>query len=333
VANDANQLFQQLRRSLLQDGAELTDAQLLGCFLEYRDQAAFAALVRRHGPMVWGVCRRRLSHHDAEEAFQATFLVLFRKAASIKPREMVGNWLYGAAHQTALHAGRTAARRRSREKQVTEMPEPEAPRQEAGWDLLPLLDQELSRLPDKYRAVVVLCDLEGRSRKEVAGQLGLPEGTVAGRLARARTMLARRLVGHRLAVSGGALAAVVTPQVASADLPTSVCRSTIQAASLLAAGRASTGLIPSQVAALTEGVLKAMLVHKLQTAAAVLLAAGVLLFSAGTLWLARRWWFASRPCPHFGFDLGLDLMASGFLNGRVLGRTARTVASSISMRA
>src|SRR5262249_40853037 len=150
------------------------------CFLERRDEAALAALVKRHGPMVWGVCRRLLSHHDAEDAFQATFLVLVRKAASVVPRRMVGNWLYGVAHHTALQARRTAARRKARERQVTEMPEPAVTDQDLWRDLRPLLDEALSRLPDKYRAVIVLCDLEGKTRRETAGQLGVPEGTVAG---------------------------------------------------------------------------------------------------------------------------------------------------------
>src|SRR5437016_5328505 len=119
--------IEHLRRAvLLRDGAALGDGELLGDFVERRGEAAIATLVERHGPMVWGVCRRLLSHHDTEDAFQATFLVLVRKAASIVPREMVGNWLYGVAYQTALQARRTAARRRAREVQVTVMPDAEA---------------------------------------------------------------------------------------------------------------------------------------------------------------------------------------------------------------
>src|SRR5262245_39479638 len=123
-----SEVIHHLRRTvLLPDGAGLTDGQLLEGFLSRRDEAARAALVRRHGPMVWGVCRRVLrSYHDAEDAFQATFLVLVRKAASIVPRETVANWLYGVAHQTALKARATAARRRTRERQVAQMPEPAA---------------------------------------------------------------------------------------------------------------------------------------------------------------------------------------------------------------
>src|SRR5882762_2725821 len=121
-----NGLIQHLRRAmLLRDGAGLTDGQLLQDYLSRRDEAALAALVQRHGPMVWGVCRRVLSnYHDAEDAFQATFLVLVRRAASIASRELLANWLYGVAHQTAIKARVTTAKRKMRERQVTEMPEP-----------------------------------------------------------------------------------------------------------------------------------------------------------------------------------------------------------------
>jgi RNA polymerase sigma factor (sigma-70 family) len=270
-------VIEHLRRAaLLRAGPGLGDAELLGCFVERRDQAALAALVRQHGPMVWGVCRRLLSHHDAEDAFQATFLVLVRKAASIVPRELVGNWLYGVAHQTALMARRTAARRRAREVQVTVMPTIEAMQQHPWSDVQPLLDQELRRLPDNYRAVIVLCDLQGRTRKDVARQLGVPEGTVAGRLARARAMLSKRLTKRGVTLSGGALAAVLAQNVAAAGVPQSVVSSTIQAASLLAAGKAAaTGAISVKVAALIDGVMKAMSFTKLKATIAVVLILGL----------------------------------------------------------
>jgi RNA polymerase sigma factor (sigma-70 family) len=271
-----NRVIDHLRRAvLLPDGAGLGDGELLSSFIERHDETDLAALVGRHGPMVWGVCRRLLSHHDAEDAFQATFLVLVRKAASIRSREMVGNWLYGVAHQTALLARRTAARRRAREVQVTGMPDIEAVQQDQWPDLRPLLDEELSRLPEIYRAVIVLCELEGRSRKETACQLGVPEGTVAGRLARARVMLAKRLIQRGVTLSGGALAAILSQNVASAGVPASVVSKTIKVASLTAAGQAAaTGAIPVKVAALTEGVMKAMLFTKLKTAIAVVLMLG-----------------------------------------------------------
>jgi RNA polymerase sigma factor (sigma-70 family) len=258
--------------ALRQEEAGLADGQLLARFLDHRDPAAIADLVRRHGPMVWGVCRRILrNHHDAEDAFQATFLVLVRKAGSVRQRAMVGNWLYGVAHQTARKARATLAKRRTREKQVTAMPDTEAPQPNAWRDLRPLLDEELSRLPGMYRVAIVLCDLEGKTRKEVARQLGVPEGTLAGRLTRGRALLARRLARHGLAVSGAALAATLSHNAASAGVPTSVMASTITAVTLVVAEKATTTpVLSGTVASLTEGVLKAMFRNKLRTSMAVL---------------------------------------------------------------
>src|SRR5262245_42221523 len=144
----------------------LTDEQLPESYVGSREQEAFAALVHRHGPMVWGVCRRILGHQDAEDAFQATFLVLARKAAAVMPREMVANWLHGVACQTALKARATNAKRGARERQVVAMPEPAVEQPQLSDDVRPLFDLELGRLPEKYRAVIVLCDLEGKTRKE-----------------------------------------------------------------------------------------------------------------------------------------------------------------------
>src|SRR5262245_10455269 len=170
--------------------------------------------------MVWGVCCRLLRHPpDAEDAFQATFLVLVRKAAAVCPRELVGNWLYGVASRTALAARAARSRRAARERQVDVMPEPLAAGVTAWEELWPLLDRELARLPDKYRVAVVLCDLEGRSRKDVARQLRLPEGTLSSRLATARRLLARRLARHGLTLSGGAVAALLGQHVSAAAVP------------------------------------------------------------------------------------------------------------------
>jgi RNA polymerase sigma factor (sigma-70 family) len=234
--------------------------------------------------MVWGVCRRVLrNHHDAEDAFQATFLVLVRKAASIMPRGMVGNWLYGVAQQTALKARVTTAKRQAREKHVKEMPEPQAVTDPDLWhDLEPLLDQELSRLPDKFRVAIVLCDLEGKARKEVARELKIPEGTLSSRLTTARRILAKRLVRHGLAVSGGTLAAVLSEK-ATACMPLAVASLTIKAATLFAAGQAALGVTSAKVAALTEGVIKAMLLTKLQMMTAVLLVLGLSAFASVVL--------------------------------------------------
>ena len=293
-----NPLIDRLRIAMLmRDGAGPTDGQLLESFVSQKDEPAFEVLVRRHGPMVLGVCRRLLgNHHDAEDAFQATFLVLVRKADSIVPREMVANWLYGVAYRTALKARTILAKQRVRERQVKEMPEPVAAEADHCWrDLQPLLDQELSRLPDKYRLAVVLCDLEGKTGKETARQLGCPEGTVSSRLARGRTMLAKRLTRHGLALSGGSLAVALAGN-ASACVPASVVSSTIKAASLFAAGKAvATGLISANATALTEGVLRTMLLTKLKIATAVLLAVGVLGAGLGVALTYRT--EAAEPAP------------------------------------
>jgi RNA polymerase sigma factor (sigma-70 family) len=278
-----NNLIEHLRRAiLLQDDTGVGDGELLGSFIERHDEAAFTTLVQRHGPMVWGVCSRLLNHHDAEDAFQATFLVLVRRAGTIQSKEMVGNWLYGVAHQTALQACRSASRRRRREIQVTEMPDTQVVPQAQWTDVQTLLDQELSRLPNLYRTVLVLSDLEGRTRREIARQLGVPEGTVAGRLARARGMLVKRLTQRGVVLSGGALAAMLSQHVVSAGMPKWVMSSTIKTASWFAVGPATTaGAFSHQVVALTEGGLKTMQGSKLQIATVFLLI--VLAGIAGTM--------------------------------------------------
>ncbi len=272
------------RAALLQDGGGMKDGQLLECFLARREEAAFAALVRRHGPMVLGVCRRVLHNaHDAEDAFQATFLVLVRKAAALLPREALGNWLYGVAYHTALKARAATVRRRAKEAQVRPMARLETLAEDPCRDWQPLLDHELSRLPDKYREAVVLCELEGKTRREAARQLGIPEGTLSGRLTTAHRRLAQRLARHGFTVSAGSLAAVLSQSAASAGVPVPLAVSTIKSAALLAAGQAAAGVISVKVAALTEGVLRAMLLTKLKVTAAFLVVVGLVAVGSGTL--------------------------------------------------
>jgi RNA polymerase sigma factor (sigma-70 family) len=288
--NRASNVIQRLRSAaLLHDQHALTDGLLLGRFIDGRDEGAFAALVQRHGPMVWGVCRRLLNHHDAEDAFQATFLVLVHKATCVVPRAMVGNWLFGVAYQTALQARRTAGRRSAREKQVMDMPDRAAMPDELWHDLRPLLDQELNRLPDAYRAVVVLWDWPLDKECDLATHLGWPEGTVAGRLARARSTLARRLARHGLTVSGAVLAAAFAQQAESACMPIGVVSSAIKAAGIWAAWPAApSGTIPVKVAALTRGVLKTMMLSKLSKVLAAM-AGGALVLALAA---CAPWTFA-----------------------------------------
>jgi RNA polymerase sigma factor (sigma-70 family) len=272
-------VIQHLLANLRPDGDGMTDGELLARFVRSRDEDALAALVRRHARMVWGVCRRLLNHHDAEDAFQATFLVLVRKAADV-PREAIANWLYGVARQTAVRLRATAAKRGRRETQVGNMPEPTTP-EVRDADLQRVVDGELSRLPDHYRGVVVLCDLEGMTRKEAARQLGIPEGSVASRLARARALLAKRLA-QRGVVFSGSVAAVLSAGSASASVPPALVASTIKAASLLAAGQAA-GVISGKVAALAEGLVQAMFVTKIKSVLAVALVVGLAFAGAGGL--------------------------------------------------
>jgi RNA polymerase sigma factor (sigma-70 family) len=277
-----NTVIQHIRQTVrFQDEAAWTDAELLTHFIEHQDESAFASLVRRHGAMVMGVCLRvARNQQDAEDAFQAAFLILVRKAASIGSRELIGNWLYGVAYNTALKAKAANMKRRIREKQVTELPEPALAEESWNDDLKVLIDQELSRLPTKYRIPILLCELEGKSRKEAAEILGCPEGSLSSRLARAKTMLAKRLARHGLAVSGGSLGAALAQNAASACVPPSIAAVTIKTATLVATGQATVGMISPKVAALIEGVLKVMLLSKLKIGA-IWLVMSLLAFGAG----------------------------------------------------
>jgi RNA polymerase sigma factor (sigma-70 family) len=245
------------------DGRGLTDAHLLERFLAARDETAFATLVQRHGPLVFGVCRRVLGNvHDCEDAFQATFLILAQKARSVKKRGAIGSWLYTVAYRAALEARAARGRRAEREKQVSVMPHPEVAAAEPQ-DWRPLLDRELNGLPEKYRTAVVLCDLGGLTRKEAARQLGLPEGTVSGRLTQARRLLAKRLARYGVTLSGGALAAALSQGAATAHVPMPLVWSTAKVAALAATGQLAAA---KPAAVLSKGAMKAMFLAKLKGA-------------------------------------------------------------------
>jgi RNA polymerase sigma factor (sigma-70 family) len=263
----------QLRRFVGAQGAGgLPDAQLLERFLTDRDEAAFDALLWRHGPMVLGVCRRVLRHdQDAEDAFQATFLAFVRKGRSIGKRASVAGWLYRVAYRTALAARSAAARRGAHEVQGVEVPAA-APVDEPVWgDLRAVLDAEVNRLPAKYRVPFVLCHLEGMTTEEAARHLGWPRGTVGTRVAWARERLRARLTRRGLTLSTGALALVLMQGARAAAVPAPLAGSAAKTALSFAANPAA-GVIPARVAALTEGVLRAMWLTKWKRAVAVVLA-------------------------------------------------------------
>jgi RNA polymerase sigma factor (sigma-70 family) len=264
----------------------LSDGQLLSLFVTGRDEVAFEKLVRRHGALVLSLCLRVLRDiHDAEDAFQATFLFLARKASSVVNRDSAGGWLYRVGYRVALEARAARDRRRAREKQVDDMPHPLIEPQEIH-DWRPLLDRELALLPEKYREVVVACDLEGLPRKEAARRLGLPEGTLSNRLAIARKKLAARLSRSGVGLASGALTVALAESAASAVL----ISSTVRAATLLAAGEAA---LATPAVALMKGALQTMFLQKLK----VVVATAVVVLTLGVGGLAYRAGGQTAPGP------------------------------------
>lgn len=259
----------------------LSDGELLRRFIRQRDQNAFEALIQRHGPMVLGVCRRVLrQNQDAEDAFQATFLVLVRKASPLRTPSTVANWLYGVANRTALELKRARARRRAKEALVMPRTQ-ESSEVPAGF--CAAFDEELAQLPDKYREAVVLCDLQAKSRREAALDLGCAEGTVASRLARGRALLAKRLARRGIGDSTGALAPLLALETAPAQVPFGLASVTAKAAGLLAAGQPLSTLVSANIVAALDGVLKSMLVVKFTILTAVLAVLATGIAAAGLL--------------------------------------------------
>jgi RNA polymerase sigma factor (sigma-70 family) len=267
-----------------------TDALLLERFTRRGDETAFAALLRRHGPLVLGVCRRVLRDaHEAEDAFQATFLLLVRKAGSLRRPDRLGPWLYGVAYRTAQRARGRAARRRP--LPGSESLAAPAAADELLWnDLRPVLDDAIERLPTKYRTPFVLCYLQGMTQAQAALHLGCPPGTVATRLSRARQRLRTRLARHGLGAAVGLLTAGLAARAAPA-VPPGVLASAVRAALALSAGPCSAGALSAPVSALLKGVCKAMLMEKVRMAILALAALGAV-GSAG-VWTYRA--LATEP--------------------------------------
>ncbi len=271
----ASPLIRYIRRiATAQALAELSDGLLLERFTRQQDEAAFTALVRRHGPRVLGVCRRVVQDwHTAEDCFQAVFLLLAQKAPSLERPESLGPWLHGVATRLALKARAQAAKRRVRERKAAVSDTVEGSEDHLWHDLRPVLDEAIAGLTEKYRVPFILCYLEGRTVTEIARQLDQPQGTIAARLARAREQLRGRLARRGLAPSAALLATVLSENVAPACVPASLVAGIVQAAGFVAAGRAAVaGIVPAQVAALMEGVVRSMILTKLKTAWVILAA-------------------------------------------------------------
>jgi RNA polymerase sigma factor (sigma-70 family) len=254
---------------------EPTDRELLERFVRTRDDAAFAAIVERHGPMVLGVCRRVLPNpEDADDAFQATFLVLVHKADSLLDPDLLAGWLYGVAYRTAQNARAEAARRSQHERRATPVLN-DAETEESMQRLLALLDEELQRLPEKYRAPLVLCYLEGKTHVEAARQLGWPVGSMSARLARGRTMLKNRLTARQQALLVALFAGVWESKARAAQVPRPLADATVQSAVGLAREEGRRRAAPSpSVSALVAESLRTLSAGKRGGVAAVLLVIG-----------------------------------------------------------
>ena len=280
-------------QSLLETGsmAGMTDRELVGRFAAHRDaagEAAFAVLVARHGPMVLGVCRHLLGDdHDADDAFQAVFLVLARRAGSIRRPELLGPWLHGVATRIARNVRKQAHRRRRREKAKVEMtrlepaaedPDPRALRAEEAA----AVHEEIGRLPERYRRAVVLCHLEGLTHAEAARRLGCAPGTVGSLVSRARDMLRSRLTRRGLSAGAIALAASMEPGMARAAVPMALERAPIRAASLFATGPAAVaGFASASALELAGGALNTMTLHKLAFAGSLWVGLAVVATASG----------------------------------------------------
>jgi RNA polymerase sigma factor (sigma-70 family) len=286
----ANVLRAIRRTAAVRPTTDLPDRELLERFVAGHEEAAFAAIVERHGGPVLGVCRRILRHeHDAEDAFQATFLVLARKACTIRKGDSLASWLHGVAGRIArkLHAG--ARRRPSDDVSGAEVAGPDTTGEVTWREGLAVLDEELSRLPARYRSALILCYLEGRRQDEAARELGCSLGALCGRLVRGRECLRKRMVRRGVALPAGLAGAVLASTHAGAALPAALAARTVRAAAALHSGEALARVVPTRVAALTAAALTTTFASRVKLAAAlVLVSAGLLAAGAGALRATAR---------------------------------------------
>jgi RNA polymerase sigma factor (sigma-70 family) len=266
-----------------QPDRDLSDAELLERFRRQREETAFAILLQRHGPMVLSVCRRVLHNpHDAEDAFQATFLALVRSAGSIRKGQSLASWLYGVAQRVATKARKQAASRRTREQRGAAMPRIQPIDVLAWQELRPILDEELATLPEKYRAPLVLCYLEGKTCERAAQDLGVARSTVSGRLKQGLLLLRNRLAERGIELSAGLLAALLCGEAATAAVPDLLTIATVRAATLVMGGRAvAAGLVSSRILTLAQGVTMSIASNKVKFGVVIVLLIGVLAIGGG----------------------------------------------------
>lgn len=283
-------LLRYIHRLAARNNAESSsDAALLERFVSRRDEAAFAALLARHAPMVFGVCRRVLGDSaDAEDVFQAAFLILARKAAALRHPEALSSWLYGTARHLALKCRRDAARRRQRESEcarTTPSSSANDPLQELNArELLDVVDEELMRLPETYRLPLILCGLEGHTQEEAAQMLGCTPGSLRGRLERGRARLHARLTRRGLAFSG-ALLMLGASQAAAASMAARLSSATLQAALMFARGEG--GNIAATVLTLAESAVTSMTMAKAKMGLVLLLAMSLVAGTGALLYPVR----------------------------------------------
>jgi RNA polymerase sigma factor (sigma-70 family) len=319
---------------------KLPDRQLLERFTQGGEQAAFETLVRRHGPLVLGLCRRLLhSLHDAEDAFQATFLVLARKAAAIARSESLGSWLYKVAYRVALKARERTAARQLREQRAGQRTTADPLAEITGRELLTVLDEELRQLPERYRTPLVLYHLQGKTREQVAGELGWSLRTLRRRLEQGRECLRARLKRRHLDLPVALLMVGLAQSAVPASVPPLLQTATVQAALQAATGRAAA----SAASTLADGMLHALAAGNVKLLAAVALTVAAL--AAGAGWFAYRGQGAagvataaeSRPAPGAGQKAqaaqprpqqGKDAKQLMTISGRVLDAAGKPVAGA-----
>lgn len=286
TANSTGHILQRIRQLVgVPPDAEVTDGQLLNRYVVHREDDAFALLLQRHGPMVLGLCKRLIREpHAAEDAFQATFMVLVRKADSIIKQDSLASWLYGVAYRTARRVRSTTDRHRPVEFSTMQEPCKDAADHASWQQLRPVLDEEVNRLPEKFRAPVILCYIEGKSNDEAAKQLAWPVGTVKGRLSQARALLRGRLARRGLTLAGVTATVAATDYAAVAAVAPALAAATIQSARQVAAGVSLTTAASASVAALAHQTLRSMWMAKVAISALAIGAVVVPLSILGIEW-------------------------------------------------